>query len=184
MGTRHLIVVTSQNKTKVAQYGQFDGYPSGQGSDILNFIFSVNLSEFKEKVDNLSFYTDDEVDILDVKKHPEISRDTSSEILNLIYSGKATKVYSNERFAADGLFCEYCYVLDLDTNKFEVYIGSKTDLTPEDRFYHLMSFVEKDATYKPVKKVIEFDMKNPPKVSKFIDDTEMAISKFYEMEKV
>lgn len=42
-----------------------------------------------------------------------------------------------------------------------------------------MSFVEKDAEYKPVKKVIEFDMKNPPKVSKFIEETEFAISKFY-----
>lgn len=181
MGTRHLIVVTSKNKVKVAQYGQFDGYPSGQGADILNFILSVDLSEFKNKVDSLSFYTEKEVDKLDPEKNPEISRTTSSEILNLIYDGKVTKVYNNETFAADGLFCEYCYVLDLDTYKLEVYTGSKINLTPDDRFYHLMGSVEKGSEYKPVKKVIEFDMKNPPKVSKFIEETEMAIEKLYEI---
>jgi hypothetical protein len=184
MGTRHLIVVTSRNKVKVAQYGQFDGYPSGQGADILNFILSANLSEFKNKVDALSFYTEKEIDSLDPETNTEISRNTSSQLLNLIYDGKVRKVYNNEKFAADGLFCEYCYVLDLDTYKLEVYTGSKTDLTPEDRFYYLMDFVEKDSEYKPVRKVIEFDMKNPPKVSKFIEETETAIEKLYEINKV
>jgi len=29
MGTRNLTIVTSNGKTKVAQYGQWDGYPGG-----------------------------------------------------------------------------------------------------------------------------------------------------------
>jgi len=38
MGTRNLTMVISDGKTKIAQYGQWDGYPSGQGADILAFL--------------------------------------------------------------------------------------------------------------------------------------------------
>lgn len=38
MGTRNLTMVISKGETKVAQYGQWDGYPSGQGANILNFL--------------------------------------------------------------------------------------------------------------------------------------------------
>jgi hypothetical protein len=38
MGTRHLIKVIYNKETKVAQYGQWDGYPDGQGLTILNFL--------------------------------------------------------------------------------------------------------------------------------------------------
>lgn len=38
MGTRNLTMVISKGETKVAQYGQWDGYPSVQGANILNFL--------------------------------------------------------------------------------------------------------------------------------------------------
>jgi len=38
MGTRNLTMVINKGKTKVAQYGQWDGYPSGQGATILEFL--------------------------------------------------------------------------------------------------------------------------------------------------
>jgi len=53
MGTRNLTMVISNGKTKVAQYGQWDGYPSGQGAAILNFFKKADLKVFKEKVDTL-----------------------------------------------------------------------------------------------------------------------------------
>ena len=37
MGTRHLIAVMADGKYQVAQYGQWDGYPSGQGVSVLTF---------------------------------------------------------------------------------------------------------------------------------------------------
>ena len=41
-------------------------------------------------------------------------------------------------FASDGLFCEWAYVIDLDTRRFEVYTGfHKEPLTEKDRFYFL-----------------------------------------------
>ena len=41
-------MVISKGETKVAQYGQWDGYPSGQGVDILEFL-KVLVNDKKEK---------------------------------------------------------------------------------------------------------------------------------------
>ena len=134
MGTRHLIVVKSKGKVKVAQYGQWDGYPTGQGQTIADFLKTVNLTKFKKLVDKMSTYSPKEIEDIYVKygakrgeewiscdiadrvkcDYPEISRDTGAEILNLIYEGKADRVVLNESFENDKLFCEYCYKIDLD----------------------------------------------------------------------
>lgn len=37
MGTRHKIKVIYNGELKVNQYGQWDGYPTGQGADVLKF---------------------------------------------------------------------------------------------------------------------------------------------------
>ena len=62
MGTRHLIIVKYANKVKVAQYGQWDGYPTGQGTDIAVFLKKINkpttLKAFKKKVARLQFMDD------------------------------------------------------------------------------------------------------------------------------
>lgn len=52
MGTRHLIKVISDGKTVVAQYGQWDGYPSGQGITLLSFLrkFKGNYKRLKDRL--------------------------------------------------------------------------------------------------------------------------------------
>lgn len=178
MGTRNLVVVVSNKKTKVAQYGQFDGYPSGRGADVLEFLSSVNLEEFKKKVDKLSFYKDSEIDSLSVEEHPELHRDTSADILPLIYEGKVTKLVNREDFAGDGLFCEYCYVIDLDNRVLEVYTGSKEPLERTDRYYRYMKTISADSTYMPVKKRVSFSLDSLPKISEFIEKTEQIVGAF------
>lgn len=133
MGTRNLTMVRSRGKVKVAQYGQWDGYPLGQGETIAKFLRTVKLDDFKKRVNALKKWTDTAInkayiaeghngsewvtcEISDkVKaKHPELSRDTGAEILNLIYSGKCVRVSLNEKFKEDKLFCEYWYEINLD----------------------------------------------------------------------
>lgn len=60
MGTRHLIGVIDRKGTlKVAQYGQWDGYPSGQGVDVLKFAKNkALLAELEKKFDIIKFYND------------------------------------------------------------------------------------------------------------------------------
>ena len=38
MGTRNLVCVVKGGEYKVAQYGQWDGYPTGQGETIVEFL--------------------------------------------------------------------------------------------------------------------------------------------------
>ena len=54
MGTRHLIIVKNEGEVKVAQYGQWDGYPDGVGTDIVNFLHNIRdpdlMEVFKRRV--------------------------------------------------------------------------------------------------------------------------------------
>lgn len=109
MGTRHLIIVRVDDEIKVAQYGQWDGHPTGQGETIARFFSKIGrddalLNEFKNKVralqaitleesnqqwvdcgadpdsDMVSFSTSD----LHRIRYPENSRDTGAIILDII----------------------------------------------------------------------------------------------------
>lgn len=51
MGTRNLTCVVVDGEFKVRQYGQFDGYPQGQGITVLEFLRDkLNKSIFLEKL--------------------------------------------------------------------------------------------------------------------------------------
>ena len=158
MGTRNLTAVFMDGEYKVAQYGQWDGYPEGQGKICLNFLRDkMNEKRFREQLNNVHFGNEDELDKLfsefgaDVsgsismenyerfkKAYPELHRDTASEILQMIQDGNVRVLKNDLDFASDGLFCEWAYVIDLDTRRFEVYTGfHKEPLTEKDRFYFL-----------------------------------------------
>ena len=163
MGTRHFIGVKQNGAYKVAQYGQWDGYPEGQGKTCLNFARTIadpeNREKFAAKVRAASFITPKELEKLwkqygaDEKgyvscedadrmkqDHPEYSRDTGGKILSVIMERPDGIALQNEiGFAADSLFCEYAWVIDLDAGTFEGFKGFNTsrELTSEDRFYFL-----------------------------------------------
>ena len=148
MGTRHLIQVNYKGQTRIAQYGQWDGYPSGQGKTVLNFLKTRNLEVFKKKLENVFWMTQEEVDktysnlnieadggglILssDADRHgklyPELCRDTGANILDLVLDNDKTGLVNSEDFKEDTLFCEWYYLIDLDKNTLEVGNGaSKT----------------------------------------------------------
>ena len=157
MGTRHLICVVKDGEYKVAQYGQWDGYPGGQGIDILDFLTNeIDRETFEAKVKTLTWITDKEhkaqwvecgalkdsdlVSMAVAEKHaakyPENSRDTGAKILSVIQnSDRPIRLISQLEFAGDSLFCEWAYVIDLDKNTFEVYEGfNKEPLQDNERF--------------------------------------------------
>ena len=132
MGTRNLTIVKSKGKTKIAQYGQWDGYPTGQGDTIAVFLRTADLKAFQEKVDKLGEWTPEAMEKLYTdaghygsewvsgeisnKVHaiaPELNRDQGAGILDMVMKG-TSKVRLAEEFKNDKLFCEYCYEIDLD----------------------------------------------------------------------
>lgn len=217
MGTRNLTMVISNKKTKVAQYGQFDGYPEGQGMTILNFLRRVNFKKFKTKVDGLRFATpEDEKELNDFlksigsengwlnmeqaakynEKYGWLARETAGQILTAVMGnpireldfptnkrvGKKYKVrflQDGSKFAADSLFCEWAYVIDLDKGTFEVYKGfNKKPLGKDQRFRYMQDLnlhLDKDkdgnfqpANYYPVRHLVTFKLKDLPNKETFL----------------
>ena len=197
MGTRNLtMVINKEGETKVAQYGQWDGYPSGQGTTILSFLQAYDLDEFNEKLNVISFFNKKEEEELNndpnwLTKYPWLTRDLGGEILKTIFNNKFVKktfdpvtfdyhystievdikkLINQTTFAGDGLFCEWAYVVDLSKGTFEVYEGFvKTPLDSTERFYYLQ---KEDSDYSPVKLVKEYKLSELPTGKEFLNDLE------------
>ncbi len=177
MGTRNLTMVISQEKTKVAQYGQWDGCPEGQGATALEFLRKSDLNKFKEQVDKLSFFTEEEIKAIDSDgnwkdKYPYLSRDMGAEILKAIYDGQVEKLINKEAFAGDSLMNEWTYVIDLDKNTFEVYEGlNQKPLAETERFFSYFNHPEhRTEKYYPVKLAKTYSIAQLPTEEEFIAD--------------
>ena len=162
MGTRHLTAVYVDGQYKIAQYGQWDGYPEGAGMAVLNFARTLadknRMSDFAERVRAAKWFTNKEFDIIKsgqlpssewMSAYPQLNRDTGSDILRLVMSQDPGIKLENEiEFAADSLMCEWVWVIDLDKNTFEGFKGfnETRPLKPDDRFYFLRD-KERDVTH-------------------------------------
>jgi len=192
MGTRNLTCVFLDGEYKVAQYGQWDGYPSGQGATALEFLRGLvaagTVSQFANRVRAISTITVEEYKTLWVecganpdsgfvssdvakefgRRHPHLDRDAGAKILEMIFAGTATKIRRQVEFSGDSLFCEWCYVVDLDRGTFEVFKGfNKTPLLPDDRFFGWS--VDK-SEYQPVRLLKSYPLNDLPEVVTMIKD--------------
>jgi len=134
MGTRNLTVVkNAAGDTKIALYGQWDGYPSYSGTTALEFLRDkTNRENLKQRLTLVQFITDEEADVIYksfestdwenkdfLNEYPALHRDTGVKILEAVASAtKTVKTIDNTEFANDSLFCEGIYEVDFSTNSF------------------------------------------------------------------
>ncbi len=173
MGTRGLTAVMADGKYQIAQYGQWDHYPSGQGITTLEFCCEhlktqAGRDAFKAKLANVKF-SESEVELegstyerevsdfsvpcdpgahhRPTKKiqYPYAGRDTGAEILELVFKSSDTVCLNDSiGFAGESLFCEYAYVVDLDKNTLEVFKGfNQRKLGKTQRFKDFFQKVER-----------------------------------------
>ena len=187
MGTRNLTMVIHEGQTKVAQYGQWDGYPSGQGTTALEFLSNPsNINKLILRLKDVRFATTDEIEAnyksIGVtggwlsqdqsaqfnKLMPFLSRDHGADILNRIVESQGEVLLNDSSsFAADSLMCEWAYVIDLDGRCLEVYSGFNTNpLTEGERFASL----EKDGKYYPIKMIKKYQFDDLPDQEKFCEE--------------
>lgn len=134
MGTRHLIEVRCDGETKIAQYGQWDGYPSGQGVKILEFLTNARIHKWKRALKKCRFFTSDEeiyqmyplIEKSEDNVPPELNRDTGSKILDLVYKAK-DKVYLVD--CRDSYGVQYWYTIDMDNNTFNIRDRGRLSIT-------------------------------------------------------
>jgi hypothetical protein len=149
MGTRNLtMVINESGETKVAQYGQWDGYPSCVGVNVLTFLSNKSLfNKFKSKLSRVRFldYEGVDKDFIESyeKNAPEWSndpdnrtyeqkrwfstymhRDLAEEVLtNIANSEDETIIIDNSEETAKGSdsCIEWSYVIDLQKEQFIIY---------------------------------------------------------------
>lgn len=139
MGTRNLTILKKDGQIKVAQYGQWDGYPTGVGQEIADFLKERgNLENLKKNLGKVRFidakkdkemlesyeknapeWSSDPDNRTDEQKHwwnLYMSRDLAADVLNSIANSNDKEIVlkDSSEFKEDGLFCEYCYEIDLD----------------------------------------------------------------------
>jgi hypothetical protein len=135
MGTRNLTkVIDSNGVTKVAQYGQWDGYPAGQGVNAL--IHAYNHRQIESKLDKLYFLSDSEIENINSllsasgqpvsEVYPTLSRDTCADILGYVAWSSDVFLVDSSDFESDELFCEAVYTLDFQQKKFISTYGGHT----------------------------------------------------------
>ena len=156
MGTRHLIAVYYDGAYRIAQYGQWDGYPNGQGIKVLDFLKTADFDRFKEKLKLVHFETKAEekekdqffkeigvedgwMDAEQVnryhRRYPLLTRDNGAKILQMVYDLEEPAFLQDSlNFAMDSLFCEWAYVINFDKEVLEVYKGFNQDPVPIGRF--------------------------------------------------
>lgn len=175
MGTRNLTCVAIDGELKVAQYGQFDGYPSVGGVECLEFLRSFDKEVFKSKVRASRFFTNEALTLIYeqcgnsekfLKEYPQFDRSLGRDILKLIETSPDGILLKNDLdFAKDSLFCEWAYVIDLDNDVLEVYTGfNKDPLSESERFYS----PDSENGYYPIRLVEKFDINNLPTNKEFI----------------
>lgn len=204
MGTRGLTAVSHDGAYRIAQYGQWDHYPEGQGVTALEFCHKwlrggdrtsqflsnlaatrfVNADDEREHKEFLALLGCPDGSMTSSQherwqaRYPLWTRDHGAAILELIAEpppGVPLVLRSSLDFAADSLFCEFAYVIDLDANTFEVYKGFNEgpadgrfkDLPPPPRPPNARP--EYEYKYTPVTLLASFDLANLPSKSAFLE---------------
>tara|TARA_B100000745_G_C20033176_1_gene351828 strand:- start:28 stop:618 length:591 start_codon:yes stop_codon:yes gene_type:complete len=188
MGTRHLVAAIVDNEFRVAQYGQFDGYPTGQGQDLVDYLRKVDISELYERVKQVRFANDEDIETVrellnqfnkmlpDYEGYEELERklepfapSCSSEIFEyLMDNPDCLPLKDNSNFGKDSLFCEWAYIVNFDTNSLEVYKGFNMNPVPESNPFakgfvpHVPAYRAGEDPYHPVSLVAEYPLNDLP----------------------
>lgn len=145
MGTRGTSGFIYENKPKLS-YNHFDSYPSGLGREMLKLIVEINKKNFwdklKQNAPKIKFLKEENIneEIIDkYKKYSNLNVSKQSYydpyclfreiqgsdwILEMINGDLEHFNFSNN-FIKDSLYCEYGYIINLDTMKLEFYDGSQ-----------------------------------------------------------
>jgi hypothetical protein len=188
----------SGRKHRVAQYGQWDGYPQGQGKTVLAFCkrhlsTKKGRQEFQAKLGNVRWITDqalkdlwkaegaDDSDMVSMqiadqfgRKHPQLSRDCGAEVLSIVRRSRGTLLLRDSiDFAGDSLFCEWAYVIDLDKGVLEIYEGFQDKpIGRRERFARYFKRQEhrKESQYWPIKLAKSYSLSRLPTARRFYAD--------------
>jgi hypothetical protein len=139
MGTRGSFGFRVNGEDKL-MYNHSDSYPSGLGLDLLAFLKGINMATLKKKVAKLTAVDNDKARPTAAQKakcrkagtvNLGVAEQSENDWYCLIRNaqgdlGKLLEVGffdEGNTFVLDSIFCEWAYIVNLDTGKLEVYEG-------------------------------------------------------------
>ena len=167
MGTRGCYGFRKNGIDKFA-YNHFDSYPDCLGHDIVQFCKETSIEEMNEIFDRIILvdkrskpdsdhvkecmkYYDGTVGNQTIYDWYCLLRNTQGD-LNVYKNGLRYMIDNNDSIK-DSLFCEYAYIINLDTNCLEFYIGFQHEPDATNRYG-----TEEDRGYYPCKMVAEYPL--------------------------
>ena len=184
MGTRGLYGFRKNGKDKTT-YNHWDSYPSWLGNNVLRFINGHTIEELENIYEKLIVVNETDKptaeEIEKCKKYADLtvsSRDYNDWYCLLRGSqgdlepwGEDLEyIIDNQSFIKDSLFCEYAYIINLDTYELEFFKGWQQ--TPD---YLGRYGVEEENGYYPCKLVWKIDLEEviaAQDMDKFIKEME------------
>ncbi len=128
-----------KNGNLITLYNGWDSYPSGLGNDVLNFIRGRGIKEIENMINNFS--------IIDAS-----TNESFFYSIDKLYNGSNDKLMIEDAttFLYDSLFCEWAYIINLDTQELEIYrggnkekpLGRFKEIPMADSGYYAVTFVK------------------------------------------
>ena len=140
MSTRGAVGLIFNNEEKIG-YNHYDSYPSGLGNEILIFLKGKTIEELKNIFSNITLVKNSDNDVWNWQNH-----------------SFNTEFLDESRFLTDSLFCEYAYLINLDSNKLEVYVGFNLDPNAPGRYAKYTLYKNDEKVYYGVALIKEFDL--------------------------
>ncbi len=167
MGTRHIIKVVRNGKTWISQYGQWDGYPTGQGCAVLEFIRDKRYVEYlADEIDKgyIVPITEEQYNermkrVMDLAKDDEMldgmieqmfvtsvfSRDAGAKCLKMFARPLLAKKYAV--IVEPSGWEEYQYTLDLDKRMLRIEELCDTNPQSEEFPFESLEELNEDNAY-------------------------------------
>ena len=123
MGTRHRQeVITKDGEMRIQQYGQWDGYPDGQGVEILEYLRNGDLEKYQKNLDSIPLINEDEAKFISsnedwARVFPYLSRDCGSKIHQMIEDG-VVRFVQHAPIEECERWCEGFYTIDFENDLF------------------------------------------------------------------
>lgn len=148
MGTRGVWGVRYQNKDKIT-YNHFDSYPDNLGETIKKFIIKHSVEELKQiaskiiLVDRNMKPTKEQIEACKDYMNLYVSEQSPEDWYCLLHKSQGEPeayikglifMIDSCNFMKDSLFCEWAYIINLDTNKLEIYRGFQKE--PQNNRYY------------------------------------------------
>jgi len=164
--------------TKVT-YNHCDSYPTWLGDEIVNnFCRVFTIAEMIEMFDRIVLVDDDTPvtpDMIDIAKklnlvNTSVGENKIDDFYCLFHNAQGNlAIYSNPEmkwmddwsdFLQSSIFCEWAYIINLDTNMLEVYTGHVLEIPVDSRYYNPNEDYEilSNKKYYCVKPIAEFPL--------------------------